>query len=77
MLCEHLIKNHDNVRRSESLTNKLARSNRTFLQKIRTINSKNTSLPSSIEGHVTEVYLGNIGPTISELWISHVVRLLN
>ena len=40
MLCEHLIKNHDNVRRSESLTNKLARSNRKFLQKIRTINSQ-------------------------------------
>ena len=65
------VKHNDNVLRRESLANKLACSNpNTFWQEIRTMTSKITSLPSSIEG-VSGKH------AISELWKSHFGRLLN
>ena len=66
-----MVKNNENVLRRESLANKLSCSNpNKFWQEIRTMTSKNTSLPSSIEG-VTGKH------AISELWKSHFGRLLN
>ena len=65
------VKNNENVLRRESLANKLACSNpNKFWQEIRTMTSKSTSLPSSIEG-VSGKH------AISELWKSHFGRLLN
>ena len=59
------VKNNKNVLRRESLANKLACSNpNKFWQKIRTMTSKSTSLPSSIEGVAGK-------HAISELWNSH------
>ena len=65
------VKNNENVLRRESVANKLAcsKSNK-FWQWIRTMTSKSTSLPSSIEG-VSGKH------AISELWKSHFRRLLN
>ena len=65
------VKNNENVLRRESLANKLSCSNpNKFWQEIRSMTSKNTSLPSSIEGV-------NGKHAISELWKSHFGRLLN
>ena len=65
------VNNNENVLRSESLANKLACSNpKKNWQEIRTMTSKSTSLPSSIEG-VSGKH------AISELWKSHFGRLLN
>ena len=64
------VKNNENVLRRESLANKLACSNpNTLCQEIRTMTSKSTSLPSSIEG-VSGKH------AISELWKSHFGRLV-
>ena len=63
------VKNNENVLRKESLANKLSCSNpNQFWQEIRTMTSKSTSLPSSIEG---------VGHAVSELWKNHFGRLLN
>ena len=65
------VKNNENVLRKESLANKLSCSNpNKFWQEIRTMTSKSTSLPSSIEG-VSGKH------AVSELWKSHFGRLLN
>ena len=65
------VKNNENVLRKESLANKLSCSNpNRFWQEIRTMTSKSTSLPSSIEG-VSGKH------AVSELWKSHFGRLLN
>ena len=65
------VNNNENVLRRESLANKLAFGNpKKCWQEIRTMTSKITSLPSSIEG-VSGKY------AISELWKSHFGRLLN
>ena len=65
------VKNNENVLRKESLANKLSCSNpNKFWQEIRTMTSKSTSLPSSMEG-VTGKH------AISVLWKSHFGRLLN
>ena len=65
------VKNNENVLRKESLANKLSCSNpNKCWQEIRTMTSKSTSLPSSIEG-VSGKH------AVSELWKSHFGRLLN
>ena len=67
------VKNNENnfILRRESLANKLACSNpNKCWQAIRTMTSKSTSLPSSIEG-VSGKH------AISELWKSRFGRLLN
>ena len=63
------VKNNENLLRRESLANKLSCSNpNKCWRAIRTMTSKNTSLPSSIEG-VSGKH------AISELWKSHFTHL--